>query len=271
MLRLPRARKPEAIGRRRLKAFLDRIAGRFPFATPRILQVGPSDAWTIEQRLPGRPMSVLLRTLAGAERETAFRNYVAAIDAFRAVSLLYHPYGHVLATRPVRAKDWRAFARESLAGFLARNRATITKEIGDPDALFADAAVLLAGALPEDPPKVLVHGDYFPGNVMLGDDLAVSAVLDFGVYTLAGDPTLDLAVACLTLELIEECSPADVALVRGLILARHGGAIEPALRFYRAYLAFSMADPANAAPPYPRLYEWSLAQLRLLAKGRLPA
>ena len=31
-------------------------------------------------------------------------------------------------------------------------------------------------------------------------------------------------------------------------------AIAPALRFYRAYFAFAMADPAIAAPPYPGLY-----------------
>jgi aminoglycoside phosphotransferase (APT) family kinase protein len=249
---------------------LKSIARRLPFAVPEILQIGPNEAWTIERRLPGRSMASLLRELEGAQRETAFRNYVAAIDAFRSVSLLYIPYGHVLGTAPVRATDWRTFLRRSLAGFAARNRATITSEIGNPDALVAKAGAMVT-AMPEHPPKVLVHGDYFPGNVMLDDDLDVSAVLDFGVFTVAGDPQLDLGVGYLTLELIDECGPDDAPFVRDLIVARHSKAIEPALRFYRAYLAFSMADPANAAPPYPRLYDWSLAQLRLLAEDRLPA
>lgn len=215
-------------------------------------------------------MAAVLREISGVRREIAFRNYVAAIDALRAVSLLYLPYGHVLGLAPIRATDWRTFLRRNLGGFASRNRAVIASEIGNPDALVAKATAMIA-AMPERPPKVLVHGDYFPGNVMLDDDLGVSAVLDFGVFTVAGDPQLDLAVAYLTLELIDECGTADAPFVGELILARHGKAIEPAFRFFRTYLAFSMADPANAAPPYPRLYDWSLAQLRLLAEDRLPA
>jgi aminoglycoside phosphotransferase (APT) family kinase protein len=116
----------------------------------------------------------------------------------------------------------------------------------------------------------MVHGDYFPGNVMLDDKLNVSAVLDFGTYTVCGDETLDLAVSYLTLELIEECTAHDARFVRDLIIERHGEAIMPALRFYRAYLAFSMADPANTAAPYPKLYGWAMAMLKLLAAGKLP-
>jgi hypothetical protein len=82
---------------------------------------------------------------------------------------------------------------------------------------------------------------------------------------------LDLAVACLTLEQIEECTTDEARYVRGLMVERHGEAILPAFTFYRAYLAFSMADPALAGPPYPRLFGWAIAMLKLLAAGRMPA
>ncbi len=270
VLRLPRQGRFDRDAQARLRAFLDRIAGRFPFATPRIEEVAADGSHVIEKRLPGRSMLDRLRALSGPERARAFGNYVEAIDALATVRLPDLPYGHVLADSPMTATDWRAFARNSLSGFLDRNRATIAREAGDPDRLFGEAAAMIAG-LPERPDKALVHGDYFPGNVLLDDRLAVSAVIDFGVYTVVGDPQLDTAVACLTLELLDECTADDVRLVRGLILERCGEAIVPALRFYRAWLAFSMADPANAAPPYPRLYGWSLAMLKLLADGRLPA
>jgi hypothetical protein len=32
-----------------------------------------------------------------------------------------------------------------------------------------------------------------------------------------------------------------------------------------------MADPANGVAPYPKLYGWSIAMLKLLADGRLTA
>jgi hypothetical protein len=269
VLRVPHTPPADSGGRVRLRAFLERITGRFPFATPEIAEIGPRGAWTIERRLPGRSMLELLRTIDDDRRDTALRNYVAAMDALGAVSLPDLPYGHVLARPAVTADDWRRFARDSLAQFRGRNRMTIAKEIGDPYLLFDRAADMIT-TLPALPPKALVHGDYFPGNVLLDEHLAVSAVLDFGTFTVCGDPVLDMAVSYLTLELIEECTADDARFVRDLITERHGAEIAPALRFYRAYLAFSMADPANTAPPYPKLYGWAIAMLKLLAADRLP-
>jgi aminoglycoside phosphotransferase (APT) family kinase protein len=145
----------------------------------------------------------------------------------------------------------------------------IAREIGDPYRLF-DKAVDLMQALPDHPAKVLVHGDYFPGNVLIDDHLEVAGVIDFGAFTVCGDAQLDLAVAYQTLELIDECTADDARFVRDLIIERHGEETMPALRFYRAWLAFSMADPANTRAPYPRLYGWSAAMLKLLAEDRLP-
>ena len=255
---------------KRLQRFLAGIAGTLPFATPSIATVAPDGAWTIEPRLPGQPMSALLRRIGGTDRRTAFANFVAGLDAIGTIALPDKPFGHLLAPSPVVSDNWRGFARATLSRFADANRDTVAREIGDPEALLARAGAMIAD-LPERPDRVLVHGDCFPGNVLLDDRLEVSAVIDFGVFTLAGDALLDGAVACLTLETMEECGAEDVAFVRGLIARRHGGRFEATMRFCRAWLALSMADPANAAPPYPRLYDWSLAQLRLLAADRLPA
>jgi aminoglycoside phosphotransferase (APT) family kinase protein len=269
ILRLPKSRPFDPGSRARLRSFLDEIAGHLPFGTPRIDDIGPNEDYTIEARVPGRSMADFLKTAADDARDHAFRSYVAAIDAFRGVEFPDHPYGHLLATAPVWSGDWRTFAHDSLAEFRSNHRVAIARDVGDPYRLFDKAADMIEH-LPAYPPKALVHGDYFPGNVLLGADLQVSGVIDFGPFTLAGDPVLDFAVSYLTLELIDECTADDARFVRELIVERHGEAIVPALRFYRAYLAFSMADPSNTAPPYPRLYGWSVAMLKLLSDDRLP-
>ena len=269
VLRLPKRRRPDGLSFARLKGFLDGIDGKLPFATPTIEEIGEDEAYTIAPRLPGRPMADFLRTAGNDARDKALTNYIAAIDAFATIEFPDAPYGQLLATNPVTADDWRSYAHASLDRFRAANRIAIARDVGDPYELFDHAADMIA-ALPQRPQKALVHGDYFPGNVLIGPDLSVSAVVDFGVFTVVGDATLDLAVACLTLELMEECTADDGRFARRLVIERHGEAIAPALRFYRAYLAFSMADPANIAPPYPRLYGWSIAMLKLLAAGRLP-
>lgn len=270
ILRLPRAPRKDASYTKHLQGFLASIAGHLPFDTPEIIEIGPRNAYTVERRLHGRPFSEMLKTAGDDARDKAFRNYVAAIDAFGTIHFDDLPYGHLLAPDAVTGDDWRQFAARSLSRFRANNRLTIAKEVGDPYKLYDQAARMIV-ELPDMPPRTLVHGDYFPGNVLLGPDLSIAAVLDFGVYTCIGDRLLDLAVSYLTLELIEECTADDARYVRELILDRHGPEIAPALRFYRAYLAFSMADPRNAKPPYPRLYGWSIAMLKLLAEDRLPA
>lgn len=270
ILRVVKPKSPAAVDRRHLQSFLSELAGHLPFKTPEIFEIAPDGSYTVERRLHGRPFNVMLRTAGDDARDKAFRNYVAAMDAFRDIDLSPEPYGHLLAADRLTGEDWRTFAARSLSRFRANNRLTIAKEVGDPYKLYDRAANMIT-ELPDLPPRTLVHGDYFPGNVLLGPDLSVAAVLDFGAYTCVGDPILDLAVSYLTLELIEECTADDARYVRELVIDRHGPDIAPALRFYRAYLAFSMANPVNARPPYPRLYGWAIAMLKLLAEDRLPA
>jgi aminoglycoside phosphotransferase (APT) family kinase protein len=270
VLRLARSASAHAPDQKRLKAFLDGLAGHLPFATPKIVELGPKGLWRVEHRLPGEQLLARLRRVSDDRRDQALRHYVEACETMAAVHFDHLPYGHILAHAPVTAPDWHAFLRETLSHFVSRNRLTIAHEVGDPYRLAEHAADMLVD-LPVHPPKSLVHGDYFPGNVLVGLDLTVTALVDFGIYTVVGDPILDLAVACQTLEFIAETAAQDARFVRDLVVERHGEAIIPALRFYRAWLAFSMADPANGKPPYPRMFAWAITMLRLLAEGRLPA
>src|SRR5690606_5538132 len=100
------------------------------------------------------------------------------------------------------------------------------------------------------------------------DDLRVSALVDFSVWSVVGDAMLDVFGAAATLEMMEEATPADVALVRRVVLDRHGEALRRPARFYRAYFAFAMADPGSTAGIYPRLWPWALANLDALRAGR---
>lgn len=270
VLRLARGHVERNPDPRRLKAFLDGISGHLPFATPRIVELGPRGLWRVEHLLPGEALLQRLRRVSDDRRDQALRAYVEACATLAAVHFDHLPYGHVLARHPVTAPDWHSFLRETLSRFVSHNRIAIAHEVGDPYRL-ADRAADMLAELPLHPPKSLVHGDFFPGNVLVGHDLKVTALVDFGTYTVVGDAPLDLAVACQTLEFIAETTAHDARFVRDVIVEHHGEAIIPALRFYRAWLAFSMADPVNGKPPYPRMYPWAITMLRLLQEGRLPA
>lgn len=40
----------------------------------------------------------------------------------------------------------------------------------------------------------LIHGDYFPANTMMNEKFDITAVLDFGTFTILGDPLYDIAL-----------------------------------------------------------------------------
>ena len=55
-------------------------------------------------------------------------------------------------------------------------------------------------SLNEPLPGHLVHGDFFPGNVLVDDAHNVTAVIDWSEYCVIGDPILDLSGALTVLE-----------------------------------------------------------------------
>jgi aminoglycoside phosphotransferase (APT) family kinase protein len=257
-------RDPGALAR--LQAFLAGIDGKLRVATPRIETIDAGGRYTIERRLPGISLLRRLPRLAGAERTAALQSFVAAADVPAALTLADRPYGHLLEARPLAAETWTAFLAASLERALARNRETIARAAGDAGEVRRRALALLE-ALPARPRKALVHGDWFAGNVLLADDLTVSGIVDFGVYTMVGDPLYDAATAALFLEMTDGATTADAAAAGAFARQRHGEAIVATARFCRLYAAVTMADPAYAAPPHTGLHAWSLATLTSVAKG----
>ena len=250
------------------RTFLASIDGRLPFATPAIEAIAADGGWTVERRIPGTSLLALLRRIEGEARQTALVSYAESADAIAAIACPDRPYGQLLDPHPIRTENWRGYLRLGLARFIDWNGAAIAQHGGDVAAL-RDAALALIDGVPDTPPRVLVHGDYFPGNVMIGADFRVSGLVDFSAWTMVGDPLYDAIGAAIFLEMTAEATAADIALVRQMVLARHGDAVRARGQFYRAYFAFAVADPRAETGPYPQLWPWSLANLAVLADGRL--
>jgi aminoglycoside phosphotransferase (APT) family kinase protein len=248
----------------RQREFLAAIDGRLQMPTPAIADIDAGGRFTIERRLPGRSLLRLLPALAGERRKTAIRAYVAAAATVGAVTFPDRPYGQILAENPIHAGTWTGFLRASLDRAIAENGAEI-EAVGDVPTLRAIALDLLA-AVPERPSRALVHGDYFPGNVLMHETLAVTGLVDFSAYTMIGDPQYDVLTAPIFLEMIVETGAEVVALAEAAARDLAGGAASAA-RFYRAHAAFWMANAEYALPPYPTLYPWAVANLKRLAAG----
>jgi aminoglycoside phosphotransferase len=236
----------------RLATFQEWLARQgFPFRTPQILEIMHVDEtiFTIEPRLPGATLAGRFSSLSEEQQRLALTNYYAALRLINDVELPDYAYGHVMPTEdyPGAAATWVDFLDQQLDRSLEKAGADLAQDVEAFEEKAHELRQLLhryAGGVP----KRLVHGDYFLDNVLFDDTLQVSAVLDFGAHTLAGDPRLDATSAIIFLELEPAMKPWHFAHVTALAQEQYGDSILPLKDFYGLYYALYFANTKLTMP-----------------------
>jgi fructosamine-3-kinase len=247
---------------------LDRTA--VPYALPQVLEVHQDGevSWSIERRLDGRPLDGLLPVLRGEERARALTAYVDGAAAFGRLGLptgWEGRFGELCTAEGLRADRWGDLLAERLR--LQRDRARPIVAGEAPDFERAARHVIAEARTEPDRPPTLVHGDWFPGNVLMGDDLQVSAAIDLGWLSVVGADDHDVRSAVVFNEVRPWQQPEDLQVLLAAA-ARHlgataGAAIERSRRYEQLRFAFVTEDE--------HLHRWCLAGLRAVADGLPPA
>jgi hypothetical protein len=211
-----------------------------PFALPEILDVGEVDGrvYAVERRLIGRPLADELAT--EADTGTRTRLVEMHLDAAAALGNLHlEPrawFGDLIADDAVTAPTWRDYLEARAATSLAR---------GGTDLDAIDPAAL-AAALPDTTDASFVHLDAFTRNRLTAGS-RITAVIDIGATSIAGDRRLDPLAAAVYLaspDITPAATPADLDTARGWL--RNTGLdewYEPARRWLAAFWAFAFDDP----------------------------
>ena len=238
ILRIPR---PEAGSEDQVRARAAFTASLppLPFAVPFVREISRIDGqlYVIEDRIAGQSMAALLPKLSGERRATALRAYLAAAEAMSAAAAPGEAFGDLLLDQPRRCDKWSDYLT-----------ARVRKAAADD--MLAAAIPGLAGiverftarleAIP-DPASCIVHGDIWPPNVMMNDDLQVTGLIDFSFTTRIGDHIMDLAGACHFLLATKSSSQADHDYLKQLILAKHGAEVIDRIGLYAVWFAFDFA------------------------------
>ncbi len=217
----------------------DRLQGHsFSFQIPRIHDVRTHEGivYTIESRLPGRPMGEFCRGADGEARRRVLRNYLEALREVGEVEIGDRDFGglSISAVWPT-AGTWKEFLRRGLETSWGQIGPGLTEEFPGVRRIISRLEVLIEERMDWDR-KSLVHGDAYPGNVLVDDDGEVATILDFGRYSLVGNPRLDVAIAIELTEIAADFTPEDTEYLRGLIEE------DPAAAAYRAWTAIVLAS-----------------------------
>ncbi|HUQ39748.1 MAG TPA: aminoglycoside phosphotransferase family protein [Acidimicrobiales bacterium] len=244
----------------RLRAFYEWLSGQdLPFATPTVLEVGESDGrtWTIDLRLQGTGMLAAMPSLTAAEKAVTIDSYVRATVALTALAPPpTSGFGDLLAEHPVVSSSWAEFLMARVEPAAARAADDLAAEGIDASAQVERLHDQLVTVPPVAVPS-LVHGDWFPGNVMIGNDLTVSALIDFSSLTFAGDPMMDVAGAVIFADSAVWTQPDHVALARTSAEALGFDDLDRHLALYRRwYGLFFSQYKADDAELFSRCVEW---------------
>ena len=255
VLRVPKGGTAGFWERRRV--FCERLAGLdLGFRTPVVLDRGAVGGvpYFVEERIPGQDLTAALPRLAGTARTRAFDSYLDAAVAMGTVPLDDGWFGEVLADEPVRAHTWVEFLCQRVRACAAAASSRVRADLPDLDRSVAELCAEVA-PLDLDAPS-LVHGDIFPGNVLVDDSGAVVGVVDFASLTMAGDPALDVVGAVAFLDITPGVGPADVRRVRERVERLAPTAVSRASayeRFYAVSYLHALDDPP--------LYRWCVETL----------
>ena len=232
------------------------------YALPKVLEIDAFEGryYSVEQRIPGRPLSLVLPGLSEDLRARALRAYLEAGEELAAVRMDSRPFGELVVSEPLTDESWHGFLQRSMSRSLEASGHHLASDVEDLPRVLSTIGDLLA-YVDQRPDKTLVHGDFFPANVMVDDDLAVIAVIDFSPLTIVGDHLVDVAGALMWLEVVEGYRHRDSQVLREMIYERHGSGIDSVLEFYRAYYSLYFA---GAKSDDPKLYAWCVDNLRRL-------
>ena len=246
----------------RLQRFSERLQRySFPFAIPLIYEYGTVGDihFHIERRLPGQDLAQVFPRLTGPERRSALSSVLDALPPLHSVQLPQHAYGEPLNVgEEITADTWPGYLQARIKATLAHSYADLQVDLAEVDGI-VDKFYCQVGELPARPPKCLVHGDYFLGNVLCDERGILTAVVDFSPLTLIGEPLMDLAGAYYFCRIYDFVTEADYSFLRQQIDRRYGAQSWQHIDLYYTFYSLRFSD---CKVPDNHTYRWCLRRLR---------
>ena len=237
---------------------------RLPYALPRIQTIIQEDGFilTIEQRLAGRPMSALLPPRTASQLDVMMQRYLTATLAISHIQAppacdrykLFDP--DRLSERT--SGDWHQFLSRYLRYKLVRVAPYLSRDVPQLASQVQQLYTVLDQPYHGD--YRLIHGDVFPGNLLLDDDYEITALLDFGLLTMYGDYLFDLATSWVFFDMYDELKVQVRERYLAMLLARCGEQVRGKL--YRYVLIYSILSANTySSDCSDGHYQWCVANL----------
>ncbi len=179
---------------------------------------------TIERFLQGTPLSFVLSSLSHEQMNSVIQNYLTMVLNLSKLGTpknlsrlkLFDPHQLSQTTEG----DWHQFLIRFLNFQLSHIESNLKRDV----TLFLEKFEILSQILsfPYEGAYQLIHGDICPGNVLIDEQYHPTALLDFGLLTMYGDPYFDLATSWVFFDMYDELKANLYGRFRDILLDRVG-------------------------------------------------
>jgi len=215
-----------------------------------------------ERQLPGIPMSAILPTLTNKQMDSMMQAYLAAALELTNVQIpsdfdRYKLFDADGISRRTNG-DWHQFLTRYLTQKLTQVTYYLNKDVLNFAVKVKQLYTILAQ--PYTGNYHLVHGDFFPGNILIDKMCHVTALLDFGLLTMYGDSLFDIATGWVFFDMYDELKVNIRERYLSMILETLGRRVRGNL--YRYVLLYSVLSANTySSKCTDGHYQWSVANL----------
>ena len=257
---------------KRLKYFYENlIYDNKRLELPQIFQVevDQRNVLTLEKRIEGEDLQQKFSTMNLAEQDEIMDDYLESLFALGEVQLKDHFFENQLFV-PVASKsgkqDWYHYLGDMLQQRDEEIREIFLRDVDR----YAEKREILLSKLSKGYQKKrgLIHGDFFPGNVMVDEQNRVSGIIDFGMLTMYGDPLFDVMIAWACFDMYDDWGIQANDRILKKIRLRLGDAVTETLYLYLLIYSLMTANLYSATCSDGH-YEWCINHLndKLLWQG----
>ena len=239
--------------RREFYASLERT--KVSFELPFIVEQNEFDGvcYSVERRIAGSSLADVLLRLDGPARRRALLAYAETAVAIRQIGHPGSGFGELVADPGIHSPTWEDFVLRRASLCLSTSHGRLSGHVHRPDRALACLGDMLVRRPPVQPD--LVHGDYYPANVLIGEDQRITGVIDFGRLTLKGDACMDAAGAVLYLTGMAGVTTLDKEVVFSCLQSY--GLTEEDVALYRLFYAFRFLETTRTG-----LLRWCIDTIR---------
>ncbi len=234
------------------------------FSLPQIESIAIEDGVivSIEKRLYGTRLADRLPSLNAAQLEAVMRNYISAVHTISHITMQtgfdrYKLFDEEGISHKAHG-DWHTFLVRFLAGKLTQLQPYLERDVTRFATKLAHINQILAQ--PYAGENRLIHGDFFPGNLLVDEKLQATALLDFGMMTMLGDPLFDIATGWVLFDMYDALKLGARARFLPILLETVGEKMRG--RLHRYVLIYSLLTANTYSPTCEDgHYAWCAANL----------